>query len=183
MPLVTGGAAVVGASAVAVCGAEALRGSGCFRRRRERGRRRCGSSGPEGGQGRKAASLLIPRHPNRAVGSARARPLLYERQQQFPQSRRWWSAELPAQPAQLAAGRAWGRLRAAQGTAGRRGSVGGGGSQKGPGAVKREGGAGEAPMLLPNTPQYEYYLYSSGMPNQITRTTCLFVRIMNTYFR
>ena len=69
-----------------VCGAEALRG--CFRRRRERGRRRCGSSGPEGGQGRKVASLLAPQHPDRAVGSARARPLLHEQRQQPPQSRR-----------------------------------------------------------------------------------------------
>ena len=142
----TSGAAVVRPSVAAACNGAVLWGCRLPSQRRAGGG--CGS-GLKGGRGRKAASLLIPRHPSRAMGCARTRPLHCEQRQQLQQSRRWRSAKLPAQPAQLAAGRAGGRLRAAQGPTDRRVRSGVSGSQKGPGAVKKEGGAGEAPMLLP----------------------------------
>ena len=141
----TSGAAVVRPSVAAACSGAALWRCCMLSQRRAGGG--CGS-GLKGGRGRKAASLLVPRHPSRAMGCARTRPLHCEQRQQQQQSRRWRSAKLPAQPAQLAAGRAGGRLRAAQGPTDRRGSARVGCSQQGPGAVKKEGRAGEAPVLL-----------------------------------
>ena len=142
----TSGAAVVRPSVAAACSGAAL--WRCCMPSQRRAGGGCGS-GLKGGRGRKAASLLIPRHPSRAMGCARTRPLHCEQRQQLQQSRRWRSAKLSAQPAQLAARWAGGRLWAAQGPTDRRVSAGVGDSQKGPGAVKKEGGAGGAPMFLP----------------------------------